>query len=234
MIDVVTTSFYIKAPSFKKDDFEKFSTELFDAWYKHVETHLNLPDYSLTLVIEEGSIKGGGKIAAAAAALYVAIGNYGGFVSGLEVIHKQATEVTNALFDQAKQSFGCSSMRGNSKKKGGEVFYLKNLFGRVQRGELTPDQAIEEIRTRWGEEAASSPDFLKQLASSLTDAPRHPEQLSLSDESWEDCSLIEFQERAPTPRKPYTPDTPTNQHYRIEISRSSKGGSRKVRLIKVN
>lgn len=150
MLDVITTSFYIKAPEFRKQEFEFYSTELFDEWDKYVEATLQLPDYALALVVEEGSIKGRGKIVAAAAGLYFAIGAYGDFVSGLQTLREQATFVSNALFDQAKKNFGCNSSRGNSKRAGGEVFFLENLFERVQRGQITPDQAMERLRARWG------------------------------------------------------------------------------------
>jgi hypothetical protein len=233
MLDVVTTSFYIKSADFSRRDFENFSTELFDEWEKDVKSHLYLPDYSLTLIVEEGSIKGGEKIAASAAALYFAIGNYGDFISGLQTIQQQASYVADTLFDQAKQSFGCSSARGNSKKNGGEVFYLKRLFERVQSGHMSPDEAMSEVRNRWGDEAASSPKFLTELASNLADAPRYPEQLTLSDESWESCFGGDIQEREPRPRVPHEPHIPIPQHYRIEISRPSKGDKKKVKLTKV-
>ena len=148
MLDVVTTSFYIKAPAFKRDDFAHYSTQLFDEWDAYVEGHLDLPDYAVTLIVEEGSIKGLGRIAATAGALYIAIGNYGGFISGVQTIREQASSVTNALFDQAKSHFGCGSTRGNSKQSGGEIYYLRNLFDRVQRGQVTPDQAVAEVQDR--------------------------------------------------------------------------------------
>jgi hypothetical protein len=93
MLDVVTTSFYIKAPAFEKVVFAQNSTELFDEWDSYVDTHLGLPDYAVTLVVEEGSIKGLGKIAITAGALYVAIGNYGDFISGVKTIREQASYV---------------------------------------------------------------------------------------------------------------------------------------------
>ena len=37
MLDIVTTTFYIKAPEFKRQDFELYSTELFDKWDAYVE-----------------------------------------------------------------------------------------------------------------------------------------------------------------------------------------------------
>lgn len=233
MLDVVTTSFYIKAPAFEKDDFAHYSTLLFDEWDSYVESHLNLPDYAVTLVVEEGSIKGLGKVAATVGALYIAIGNYGGFVSGVQAIREQASYVTNTLFDQAKQRFGCRSTRGNSKQSGGEIFYLRNLFERVQRGQLTADQAMAEAQDRWGQDGASSPEFLKDLAASLNKAPRHPEQLPMSDEFWEPCEEVEVPLRQPKPKPPRPPEHPIPQHYRIEIFRPRKGSDKKVKLTKL-
>ena len=233
MLDVVTTSFYIKSPFFDKAAFEHHSSELFDKWDAQVEAHLLLPDYSLTLVLEEGSIKGRGKVAAYATAFYFGIGAYGDFMSGLGTVRDQAAYVSNVLFEQAKSQFSCSSERGNTKRTGGEIIYLQRLFERVQHGFLTPDQAILEVKGRWGEEAASSPGFMRELAANLEAASRFPEQLSLSDESWPDCLDLEPVGKEPGPKSPRSPDLPIPQHYRIEISRPSKGEKKKVKLTKV-
>ncbi|MGH8061517.1 MAG: hypothetical protein ACREO7_05830 [Pseudoxanthomonas sp.] len=233
MLDVVTTSFFIKSPTFNKGAFEHHSSELFDEWEAHVESYLQLPDYALTLVLEEGSIKGKGKIAAGAAALYFGIGAYGDFVSGLRTIHEQASYVTNVLFDQAKNHFSCDNERGNTRRSGGEIVYLQRLFERVQFGSISPEQAIREVTIRWGEDATYSPEFMHNLASSLEAAPRFPEQLPLSDESWPDCLDLEPLGREPEPRAPRAPELPIPQHYRIEISRPSKGEKKKVKLTKI-
>ncbi len=233
MLDVVTTSFFIKSPTFDKGAFEHHSSELFDEWDAYVASYLQLPEYALTIVLEEGSIKGKGTIAASVAALYFGIGGYGDFVSGLRTIHEQASYVTNVLFDQAKNRFACGNERGNTRRSGGEIAYLQRLFERVQFGSMTPEQAIHEVRVRWGEEAASSPEFMHNLASSLEAAPRFPEQLPLSDESWPDCLDLEPLGRDPEPRAPRAPEFPVPQHYRIEISRPSKGDKKKVKLTRV-
>ena len=233
MLDVVTTSFYIKAPMFEREAFEKYSTDLFDEWDRYVEKHLGLPEYAVTLVVEEGSIKGAARIGATLGALYLAIGNYGSFISGVQIIREQAGHVTNALFDEAKNSFGCRSTRGNSKQSSGEIYYLKNLFERVQRGQVTPDQAVSEVQDRWGHEASNSPEFLRDLAQSLARAPRHPEQLPMADEFWEPCGEQEAPSPAPKPRRPPLPGAPIPQQYRIEIFRPKKGGQKKVKLTKL-
>ncbi|MEN1929814.1 hypothetical protein WCE37_12595 [Luteimonas sp. MJ250] len=233
MLDLVTTSFYIKSPAFDKAAFEHHSSELFDEWEAQVEAHLLLPDYALTLVLEEGSIKGRAKIGAYAAALYFGIGAYGDFMSGLGTVRDQAVYVSNILFEQAKSEFSCSSERGNTKRTGGEIIYLQRIFERVQAGVLTPDQAIQDVRARWGEEAVSSPGFMHELAANLEAAPRFPEQLSLSDESWPDCPDLESLGKEPGPKLPRPPDPPIPQHYRIEIWRPGRGEKKKLKLTKV-
>lgn len=233
MLDLVTTSFYIKSPTFDRAAFEYHSSELFDEWEAQVEAHLLLPDYALTLVLEEGSIKGLGKIGAYAAAFYFGIGNYGDFMSGLGTVRDQAVYVSNILFAQTKSVFSCRSERGNTKRTDGEIIYLQRLFERVQAGSLTPGQAIEDVRQRWGEEAASSPAFMQDLAANLEAAPRFPEQLTLADESWPDCLDLEPLGKDPGPKAPRPPDPPIPQHYRIEIWRPSKGEKKKLKLTKV-
>lgn len=233
MIDVVTTSFFIKSPTFDKGAFEYHSSELFDKWDAQVDAYLQLPDYALTLVLEEGSIKGKGKIAAYAAAFYFGIGAYGDFMSGLGTVREQASYVSDVLFEQAKNQFACSAERGNTKRTGGEIIYLQHLFERVQGGALTPEQAMKEVKNRWGEEAASSPRFMRDLAANLEVAPRFPKQLSFPDESWPDCLDLEPLGKEPEPRMPRTPEFPIPQHYRIEISRPSKSDKKKVKLTKV-
>ena len=86
MLDIVTNSFFIKNSVFDQDALEEYSSALFDEWDAHVESHLLLADYSLTLVIDEGSDSGKGKIAASLAFVYFAIGNYDDFISGLKTI----------------------------------------------------------------------------------------------------------------------------------------------------
>ena len=86
MFDLGSTDFYIAVPSMPRREFEKYSTSLFDEWDEYAARILALPDYSLVLEVEEGSIKGSGKIAVVLGALYIGIGNYGSFMSGLQTI----------------------------------------------------------------------------------------------------------------------------------------------------
>jgi hypothetical protein len=237
MLDVVTTSFYMKDPIFEEESFERYSNQLFEEWERYIANHLHLSDYAVTLVVEEGSIKGLGKIGASLLTIYTAIGIYGSFISGVQIIEKQASQITKALFDEAKHKFACKSSLGDTRQSGGEIHYLKSLFERVQSGKLTPDQAISDVQDRWGDEASHSPElakkFFRDLGWSLANAPMHPEQILMTDEFWAPCGEPGVPARTPKPRFPRPPRPLIPQQYRIEISRPEKRGQKKVKLTKL-
>lgn len=232
MIDLVVTNFILKDVEFDEKNLERKASDLFDSWDNYVSMHSSLSDYSISLTVEEGSVKGLGKVAAAIGAVYLAIGEYGDFISGIKTLQDQAYLLSDALFDQAQTRFECVNHPGNKKRSDGEIYYLRRLFERVQRGAISPDQAMSDLQTRWGEEAQESPEFLKRLADGFANAPRFPEQLSLGDGTWADCSDIDSANRTPAPRGPVlaTPEVLLTQPIRIEIVRSSKQDKKEVKL----
>ena len=233
MIDIGSTSFIIKVPSLPRDEFEAYSTNLFDAWEKSVEQTLVLPDYSITLEVEEGSIKGGGKIAVALGALYFGIGNYGDFISGLETIRNQVSYATNALFENARSPFGCSNVNAKARKSGGVLSRLHSLFDKVQRGLLTADEAMNEANKLFGNESEEVPEFFRELRNQFEEVPRYPEQLSLVDEEWEKCEEIPTENMEKTTSKPRPKPLPIPQQYRVEIWRESKKDRKHVKVIEL-
>lgn len=70
MLDLGTTEFVLAIPSLPETELKRQSTSLFDDWEGYVDTALSLPDYSLFLQVEEGSVKGATRIGAAIGALY--------------------------------------------------------------------------------------------------------------------------------------------------------------------
>ena len=110
MIDLGSTNFHIGVPSMPRQELRRYSTRLFDEWDEYVENTLKLPDYSLALEVEEGSVKGGGKIAVVLGALYLGIGNYGSFISGLQTIREQISSAGDFLAERAVQPFELSGV----------------------------------------------------------------------------------------------------------------------------
>ena len=102
-----------------------------------------------------------------ASALYLGIANYGSFISGLETIRGQASYLGNKLVENAVLPFKESSPRTTSRNSGGTLSHLHRLFQKVQKGELTADQAMIEAERILGDEANSSPEFMQKLNEAL-------------------------------------------------------------------
>ncbi len=231
MINIGSTDFLISVPSLSQDDFERYSTNLFDTWEMCVAQNLLLPDYAISLEVEEGSIKGAGKIGATLAALYFGIGQYGSFISGLQTIGSQVSYASDALLESARSPFGGSNVNAEGKKSRGSLSQLHKLFDKVQAGAMSPDEAMRKVEKIFGEEAITLPGFMHYLKSEFEKAPRHPKQLSLIDESLEACNPL----HPPKKRSPCSPrpkPIPTSHQYRIEIWRESKKDEKKVKITK--
>ncbi len=234
MIDIGKTEFLIAVRSLAKDDFEIYSSRLFDTWDEYIEKALRVPDYSISLVIEEGSIKGKGRIAVAAVSLYLGIGNYGDFISGLQTIRGQVSYVSNKLVESAASPFEGGNFQTTYRNSGGALSYLHRLFQKVQKGELTANQAMKEAERILGDEASSSSEFMQKLNEALESAPKYPKQESLFEgvenelNGGNDERNKKKPSRTPTPK----PDIPTNQ-FRVEIWRESKRDKKNIRIRKL-
>ena len=131
MIDLGSTDFYIRVPSMPRNEFEAYSSGLFDIWDTHVGRELSLEDYSLSLEVEEGSIKVKGKILAGLAALYFGIGAYGSFIQGIQIIRGQVVSVGEYLAEKAHNTLGPNQPAPTVKKRSGALGQLQRLFVKV-------------------------------------------------------------------------------------------------------
>lgn len=234
MIDIGNTEFLIAVRSLAKDDFEIYSSSLFDTWDAFIEKSLRLPDYAISLEVEEGSIKGKGRIGVAIGALYFGIGNYGSFISGLETIRGQISYLSTKLVESAASPFGGDNIQKTYRSNGGALSHLHRLFQKVQKGDLTADQAMMEAEHILGDEASASSQFMQKLNEAFMSAPKHPKQEPLfefmenNSASGNSESNKKKPSRTPTPK----PDIPINQ-FRVEIWRESKRDKKNVRVSKL-
>lgn len=231
MAIIGSTDFYIGVRSLPKWQFEKYSAHLFDEWEAYVDRELKLPDYSLSLVVEEGSIKAVGRIAATLGFLYIGIGQYGSFISGLQIIHSQVRTVSGYLGERAGAPFQSSGAKPKIRRSGESLSRLQTLFVKVQRGELSVDEAMAESERIFGPELDESIHFKRELQISLEQAPLLPKQLALplADVDGEEIYLDQLQ-RKPRPPQPKSP-APDPDLYRVEIRRESRRGEKDVRII---
>jgi hypothetical protein len=239
MIDLGMTRFHIDVPSLPRSEFQRYSTHLFDEWERNIESALVLPDYSLALEVEEGSVKGIGRIAATLGVIYMAIGNYGSFISGLETIGTQVSRAGDLLVDHAVDPFNSQSAPAKVRKsrRGGALGELHGLFVKVQSGALTPEQAMQEATALLGGEGDDAPNFLREMQGALEQASQFPlfnksSQVPISlDEQW-DMPMQSLEGRGKPPRRsPVLPMTPAPAQFRVEVWRESKKKKRNIRVV---
>ena len=180
MLNIGQTSFDIRVPSLPRDQFESYSTNLFDVWEREVAGAISFDDYAISLEVEEGSITGRGKIAVAAGVLYFGIGNYGDFIGGLETIYGQVTYVGERLFQAAKFPVGGNSASASKRTSAGAISSMRYFFEGVRNGSLTVDEAMNKFEKMLGSELAENSAFVQDMRSQLEAAPTYPEQLSLA------------------------------------------------------
>ena len=234
MIDLGTTDFFIGVPSMPRSEFRKYSTRLFDEWEDHVSRTLELPDYSLALEVEEGSVKGAGRIAVVLGTLYLGIGNYGDFIQGIQTIRSQVSSVGDYLAERAAGPFKTSGCETKVRKRSGSLGQLQRLFAKVQRREMTTEEAMLEAEALFGDEAADAPGFMCELQKALEQTPLFHQQLPLLPDAAEQDMEFAIGEKKRKPRpSPSLPTAPPPQHLRVEVWRDSKNGQRNVRVIQL-
>jgi hypothetical protein len=229
MINIGTAHFSIAVRALPEAELKVYSSELFDVWETRLAEGLLIPDYSLHLEIEEGSLKGRGKVLATLGAIYIGIGNYGGFVDGVQAIATSVRTAGGLLRDRAVAPFDSKSPQIRFRRDAGKIGQIEKLFVRVQRGDLEPEAAAREAEALFeDEDAASSPEFMTSLRSSIAGMPRYPHQLCLPLDAQylNDEALPPEPKRSPA-RQP-KPVVPPPQRLRIEIWRDSKKGPRLV------
>lgn len=234
MVDLGSTEFHLAIPSFSEAELRRLSSRLFDSWEAFADDALSLPDYSLFLQVEEGSVRGLATVGAVLGAIYMGIGNYGDFVSGLKTINEQLAATSDYLREHAPTVFTCPESKATTTRQAGTLAGLQRLFLRVQSGAISPDEAMRRAEALLGVEAESTPGFLDELAHALQGCPRFHEQQALPfSENYGDGFLL-------PPTRPRAPKSTTTRsdlapplQLRVEVWRDSKRKRKQTRVVKL-
>lgn len=231
MANIGTVDFYIGVPSLPREDFESYSTRLFDEWELYVGQNLELNDYSLVLEVEEGSIKAKGKILATASVLYFGIAQYGSFISELQTINNQVKAIGDYLGERASSPFDLSTAKPKLRKRGESLARLESLFAKVQSGGITVDMAMQEAESIFGAELEEAPEFVNGLKESLEQTPVVPQQMELRLIDSDGDELTIPDQRPQMPRNPQPKRSPPAvDQFRVEVWRETKSGKRNVKV----
>jgi hypothetical protein len=156
-------------------------------------------------------------------------------VSGVKTIHEQVSATSDYLTEQAKRVFACPPSRATPKKRGGSLAVLQRLFVRVQKGELTPEEAMIRAEKALGDGANAEPGFMKKLADALHSCPRYHQQQPIPFMA--DGEELDLPPQpvphSPRPLKPTLPDLGPPLQLRVEVWRESKTKRKHTRVVKL-
>ena len=232
MLDLGSTDFYFVVPCLPRDQLEAFSSKLFDTWEAKVANELPINDYALTLEIEEGSIKGSSNVKASLLAVSLFIANYGSLIQGLQTMSSHVNLAGSYLTTKAQKLLDLKNTDLVVRKRSGTLGQLQRLFIKVQRREMTAEDAILETEKILGSDVSDAPDFMLRLNQAFREAPMQAEQLFLSPAG--DLSEPIEEEPIKRPRsrsQSSNPAVPEINRFRIEIWRDSKRGKKHIKII---
>lgn len=233
MLSIGATEFYMKAATMSPADFEAYTSRLFDEWEARVSQELPLEDYALILEVEEGSIRGSGKIKATAKAVFIVICGYGSLIQGLQYLRDHASAAGSHLSEFAQRSAGSHSPP-IVKKKSGAIGQLQRLFIKVQQREISVEDAVQQAGIILGDDAVESPELLDRLTESLRNVQLKPEQISLSlDVVEEDFPTEEPDTRRHSKAPKPIPVMPPSTHVRVEVWKESKRGKKRIKVTNI-
>src|SRR6185369_4912042 len=94
------------------------------------------------LAVEEGSVKGLGKVAVVVSALYMGIAQYGSFIQGVEIIKRQGCAVARAVVSAASDDgIVQHAPKPRTRVDAGAASRLERLFVKVRDREIGPEEA---------------------------------------------------------------------------------------------
>lgn len=217
MIDIVRASFNFDTPAPPEDDLIAYARRVFDKMDAAAEGLLPFEDYSLYLAVEEGSVKGFGKVAVYASAFVTCVAQYGSFIQGLEIIKRQGNDVAQAIIRAASGDEMMQNIPIRTRVDAGKVARLKRLFVKVRDREIGPEEATQQALTVLDPTKTElPPDAQTKIAVAFRSLRLNPEQLPLD---------LEIRENAvppyiPTPRQKKS--MPAEQHLLVVIERKEK------------
>lgn len=211
---------------------------LFDEIDVAAERFVHLPDYELHLEVEEGSVKARNAILVSLASLYVGIGNYGSFVSGVREIRDQVKAIGDLFLDAAPGRLSVPKEAIVQKKRNPAVLgKLENLFQSVAKGDMSPDDAARLAMDVLADDEEPPPALSEEVAHAMANIRRNPQQLPFVSNGYDlDTSLVTANElpltrqRKPRQKREMPPVLPSNK-LRVEVWREGKHGKKNIKIV---
>ena len=231
MLTLGGAKFTIFIPALSQAELESYTTSLFDSWEKQVDKELNgFPDYALYLDVEEGSLKGSGWIATSLSQLLIALGVYGGFVQGVQMINSQVKVASECLKAEAVEPFADEKPVYTARASSGKLGRLERLFKKVKKGELDPEIAAFRAAKLFEEDAESCPKFIREVFAAIQQLSPGSKQLDLLPEWQPEPMLNSIDDESRLIQESDRPSRLPREKNRIEVWRETKRQTRRIRI----
>ena len=231
MLTLGGAKFTIFIPSLSQSELESYTTTLFDSWEGQVDKELDrLPDYALYLDVEEGSLKGTGRIVTSLSNLLLAVSVYGGFVQGVQIVNSQVKIASECLKTKAVEPFTDERLAYTARASSGKLGRLERLFKKVETGELDPEIAAFRAAKLFEEDAESCPQFIRDIFTAIQRLSPGSEQLDLLPEWQPEPMLRSIVDERRSIQESDRPDRLPREKYRIEVWRETKRQTRRMRI----
>ncbi len=228
MANIGTTDFYIDVPSLSREQFEEYSVSLFDDWESRVKTTLILPDYSLLLNVEEGSITAAAKVIASTKLLRQGIAKRDSFVSGIEDIERQIDETGNYFGQRAEELLKPGGVKSIVKQRREVPTKLLELFEKFRRNKITVKQAMVDAEAIFGPEFKDDPELGVVLKEALENTPLQQMPFPFWEAYIGEAIPKDKKNRKTSEKKPRKKTDP--KQYRVQVRRESRTGKRTVKF----
>ena len=231
MLTLGGAKFTIFIPALSQSELESYTTTLFDSWEEQVDKELDrLPDYALYLDIEEGSLKGTGRVVASLSNLIIAVGVYGGFVQGVQIINSQVKIASECLKTKAVEPFADERPAYTARASSGKLGRLERLFKKAETGELDPEIAALRAAKLFEEDAESCPQFIRDIFTAIQRLSPGSEQFDLLPEWQPEPMLRSIVDERRSIQESDRHDRLPREKYRIEVWRETKRQTRRMRI----
>lgn len=232
MIPIGLTDIYLPDVTVPRVELESYTKALFEDWVEFVDATLALEDYAIALTVEDGSVKALGKFGVGLYALYIGIGQYGSFISGVQTLRAQLTQAGTYLSQRASIPFGADSQNMVIQRRGEALSSLEGIFRKVKAGHLSVEEAMLKAQEIFGETEVT--EFYDRLEVALSDeqVAKGFDQLELDQEVLGEKDRVREDVQGPDRQSPpKTPPIPVD-HFRVEMWRDSRQGRLNVRVMK--
>jgi hypothetical protein len=176
VISIGEATFHVEVAHIGDAALEEYARALFSGFDESTAA-LPLEDFALYLDIEEGSIKGRGKILAAAAVLYVAIGEFGDFAQGVREIASVSRRVMSTFASDAPNMLGRPNTLVSKRTNAATLGKLEGLFAAVRSGALRPDEATRRAVELLGEDKELPETLQAEIEASVHRIVKNPQQI---------------------------------------------------------